>query len=414
MSVGASALNHDLRILVVSTSFMSDVPQIKLERMAAVDRVTIGLLAPRQWNAGVLLGEYQLSTPKGVEVYPSNALFPGRNGLYLYPPRRLVQVVREFRPDVIHLEHEPFCLVSSEVAAAAMLEGVPFSFSAQENTARPRHLTRWPGRQLVYRRAIAAVPANFGAARLLRRQGWKGPAFIVPQLGTELLAAGPRSRIPVDAFSVGYVGRLVPEKGVADLIRAVAKLPSTESVELKVVGSGPDEGSLRSLAKETGVSTQVRFLGALPHTEVLSALKEIDVLVLPSRTTRAWREQFGHVLIQGMASGLPVVGSSSGEIPKVVGDAELTFEEGKPAALAAILQRLRADRGFYNEKARAALDRAALFTNERIGVALVSALVQVLGQVSPARSTFSLSTAPGASPEVAFTPVNEFALESSG
>jgi len=62
-----------------------------------------------------------------------------------------------------------------------------------------------------------------------------------------------------------------------------------------------------------------------------------DVLVLPSRTTRSWKEQFGRVLIEAMACETPVVGSSSGEIPKVIGDAGLIFPEGDVVTLAHIL-----------------------------------------------------------------------------
>ena len=72
-------------------------------------------------------------------------------------------------------------------------------------------------------------------------------------------------------------------------------------------------------------------------------LRELDALVLPARTQANWREQFGRVLVEAMACGVPVVGSTCGEIPGVIGDAGLVVPEGDVAALADALRRLRDD-----------------------------------------------------------------------
>jgi len=73
---------------------------------------------------------------------------------------------------------------------------------------------------------------------------------------------------------------------------------------------------------------------------------------LPSHTTRAWKEQFGRVLIEAMSCGVPVVGSSSGEIPNVIGDAGLIYPEGDVRALATTLQRLAEQPELYADLAR--------------------------------------------------------------
>jgi glycosyltransferase involved in cell wall biosynthesis len=69
----------------------------------------------------------------------------------------------------------------------------------------------------------------------------------------------------------------------------------------------------------------------------------MDVLVLASLTGTAWKEQFGHVLIEAMACGVPVVGSDSGAISEVIGEAGLITREGDSASLAETLKRLLAD-----------------------------------------------------------------------
>jgi glycosyltransferase involved in cell wall biosynthesis len=103
------------------------------------------------------------------------------------------------------------------------------------------------------------------------------------------------------------------------------------------------------------------------NEELPEHLATMDVLVLPSRTTPSWVEQFGHILLEAMAMGVPVIGSSSGEIPNVIGDAGLIFQEGDTAQLAAYLDRLH-----HNEQERshfASLGRkrvAEHFTHEKI------------------------------------------------
>ena len=136
---------------------------------------------------------------------------------------------------------------------------------------------------------------------------------------------------------LGYVGRLVPEKGVDLLLAAAAGI---SGVAVVVVGGGRDEKRLRRLATALGVADRTHVVGSVPSTSVSEWLAALDVLVLPSLTTRGWSEQFGRVLVEAMACGAVVVGSDSGEIPSVIGDAGLVVEEGSAAALRDALERL--------------------------------------------------------------------------
>jgi len=86
--------------------------------------------------------------------------------------------------------------------------------------------------------------------------------------------------------------------------------------------------------------------------DVPAELRRLDALALPSHTTRGWKEQFGRVLIEAMSCGVPVIGSSSGEIPNVIGDAGLIYPEGDVRALAATIGRLAAQPALYADLAR--------------------------------------------------------------
>ena len=135
---------------------------------------------------------------------------------------------------------------------------------------------------------------------------------------------------------IGYAGRFVEEKGVDILLAAAASLDGDWRVDL--IGSGPAQARLIDLARSLGITDRVRFLPWVSSAQIADVYRSFDVLVLPSRSKPNWIEQFGRVLVEAMACGVPVVGSTCGEIPNVIGDAGLIFPEGDADALREHLQ----------------------------------------------------------------------------
>jgi glycosyltransferase involved in cell wall biosynthesis len=129
---------------------------------------------------------------------------------------------------------------------------------------------------------------------------------------------------------VGFVGQLKPEKGVNVLIEALAEIHYLDWKAL-IVGDGPSRKALESQVELLNLGERVVFSGYVPQTDVGRYIRCMSVLVLPS-TLAQW-EQFGHVLIEAMSCGKPVIGSESGEIPNVIGDAGLVFPMGDRIAL---------------------------------------------------------------------------------
>jgi glycosyltransferase involved in cell wall biosynthesis len=120
-------------------------------------------------------------------------------------------------------------------------------------------------------------------------------------------------------------GRLVWEKGHQDVLRALALLRRgiasvpIPDVRLLIVGTGPEEGRLRAYARELGVADAVEFRGFIPYEEMSRAYAEAACVVLASLPTWSWEEQFGMVLAEAMAGHVPIVTSTCGAIPEVVG-----------------------------------------------------------------------------------------------
>ncbi len=153
-----------------------------------------------------------------------------------------------------------------------------------------------------------------------------------------------------EKFTVGFIGRLVPEKGVDILIRALAELDG--DWRALFVGDGPRRGEYESLVNSFGLTGRFEFAGWVGHREIPEFLRRMDVLVLPSRTMPTWSEQFGHVLIEAMSSGVVPVGSDSGEIPNVIGEEGLVFPEEDHKKLGEAIRRLQGEDGFRERLAR--------------------------------------------------------------
>jgi glycosyltransferase involved in cell wall biosynthesis len=188
-----------------------------------------------------------------------------------------------------------------------------------------------------------AIVGNRDAERVLRAKHYAGPVRVIPQFGVDPELYHPRTKQDGtgEELVIGYMGRLVEEKGLQVLLRALAGFAG--KWRLKVVGSGPYDTTLRALTVELGIQNHVDWLGQVASTQAPEVLRRFDILVLPSLTRDNWKEQFGRVLIEAMACEVPVIGSSSGEIPNLIGEAGVVFPEGDVVALRSSLRELAND-----------------------------------------------------------------------
>ncbi|MCS7051145.1 MAG: glycosyltransferase [Thermomicrobium sp.] len=365
---------------------MNGVYQRKLEELARLPEVELLAVVPPFWHEN-RVGVFQLErrSVDGYQLVVEPMWFNGHHHIHCYP--RLHRHLARFRPDILHIDEEPYNLVTAHAALLGWRYGARILFFTWQNLYR-----RYPPpfswfERLNYRLAQAAVAGNHEAAAVLRRKGYRGPLAVIPQFGVdpELFRpmAVPRASVP----TIGFVGRLVPEKGADLVLRAVAQLPGR--VQLEIVGDGVERTRLELLATQLGVRDRVIFRGGVPPGLMPEALNRFDLLVVPSRTRRNWKEQFGRVIIEAMSCGVPVVGSSSGEIPHVIGDPSLVFPEDDVDALAQLLARLLADQDRLRQLGEAGRQRVlAQYTQRRIAeqyYAVYRAMLATPGV--PARAT---------------------------
>lgn len=245
------------------------------------------------------------------------------------------------QPDLIHAEEEPDSIGAFQVALARRLFAprARLIFHTWQNVNRQKGWHVWRVIRSNLRQADGVACASAEAIALLRTFGFHGPAAEVPQYGVDLNVFRPGGvREPSEVLSVLYAGRLIVEKGLDTLIDAVAIV--NVPLQLTIVGDGPCRASLEAHACASGVADRVEFVARVLPDDLARRMARSDVLVLPSRTTPVWKEQFGRVLVEAMACAVPIVGSRSGAIADVIGDGGLVFDEGDALGLAACLSRL--------------------------------------------------------------------------
>lgn len=324
---------------MVSKALVRGTYQRKLEEMARVGDVRLTVVTPPSWREGRTEIPLERRHTDGYELVVSPIAFNGRYHLHFYPG--LGRILRAVRPDIVHVDEEPYNLATFLALRAARGVAARRLFFSWQNINRrlppPFSLLE----RANYRAADGAIAGVGDAATVLREKGFTGPIWVIPQFGVDPEVFQPGPARASDVFTVGFIGRLVPEKGLDLLVRACA--PLAAPWRLLIVGEGDERGRIQALAQSLGVADRVDFVGGMSSAQIPDFLHRLDALVLPSRTMPNWREQFGRALVEAMACEVAVVGSSSGEIPRVIGDAGLVVPEENVAALTAALRALQQD-----------------------------------------------------------------------
>jgi glycosyltransferase involved in cell wall biosynthesis len=243
--------------------------------------------------------------------------------------------LRRRRPATLLVEEEPFSLAARQWCGAASRCGIPFGVQVAETLDRAMP---WPASRLrdrTLRDAAFVVARSPTAAALATTWGAEGAVRIVPHSVADV-AARPTPEGPP---TIAFVGRLVEAKGLEDLLDAVELLDGR--VRLLVAGDGP----LRSRVASAG--QYVELVGPTPNERIGDVYARAHVTCVPSRTTATWVEQFGRVVIESLARGVPVVACATGELPWVLGatGGGVLVPARDPHSLAEALESLTADRG---------------------------------------------------------------------
>lgn len=358
-----------MKVLLISHTCQSLTEGLpKAQFIGQTEGVELRVLVPDRWN------HYGKTRRPEKPAHPSYRhqvgrvmwpwLGPAQFYGHWYPG--LPALLRRFQPDIIDLWEEPWSLVSAQTCflARKLVPGAKIIAETEQNIDRILPPPFEAFRRYTLRHTDFLVGRNAESIEHLRRKGYPRAARVVSNaVDTELFEPltpqkmkQTRQQLGWEGFVAGYVGRLVPEKGLMEMIEALPLLPP--EITVVFIGEGAHGAELQARAAELGVAGRAKFLGARPMIELPPLMAALDVLVLPSRTTASWKEQFGRVLIEAGACGVPVVGSDSGAIPEVVGQAGLIFPEGNVSALADALLKLHSDPKLAKRMGETGLRRA--------------------------------------------------------
>jgi len=337
-----------MHILIVSHSCATALNQ---EVYARVQRETgwkITLVVPDLWH-DEFGNALRQESAQGLEGSVIRCAV-WKNGSIIFHVYRMrwQAFLRETRPDVIYMNHEPYALATAQVCHANNRSiRAPFGFYSCQNIRK-----KYPApfswlEQMVYRSSSFALPITDRVAGVLAAKGYRGKQTVCalpldPERYHPRLKAVPPERFPqTNSPVIGYVGRLIEPKGLRTLAAALGGIRELDW-RMVLVGTGEFQPEFERLLTQQGVRERVFFAGYVPHAETPRWLASMDMLVLPSETQANWEEQFGRVIPEAMACGAAVIGSDSGEIPHLIrqGEGGLVFTQRQPDELAMMLRQL--------------------------------------------------------------------------
>ena len=227
-----------LRALIVSHTYTAPVNRAKLDALA--QHVALTTIIPNRWSDALFDLRPEVQGSAGYAMYALPIHFSGHILRYTYPLMQIARIVRQTQPDIVYVEEEPASLVLAQFAYLKRHLRCRLVFFTWENTRRRAGL---PGlERFNFRRCDGAIAGNGEAAEVIRSKGFRGPIRVTPQLGIDPELFQParsddlRRSLGLTGFAVGFVGRLVKEKGVRALVEAVRGLPG---IQVLIVGSGP-------------------------------------------------------------------------------------------------------------------------------------------------------------------------------
>lgn len=328
-----------MKILIVSHTYISSINREKWKVFANKYKDSkIKVLIPDFWPTtlfNIAAGNCFNDNLNNCEFISLKVRKAGNEVLYNYRFIDLYKILKNFKPDLIHVEQgdNAFSYFQLILLSKLFFRKIKFTFFTWINWKN-----KWSFKYKIFwslierfnlKNSSGAFVGNNDAKWILKEKGFLKPVKTLLQLGVNRKFFIPAKK-PLESkfFIIGFVGRLIKEKGIFNLIDAFnllyKKYPRWKIV---FVGSGKDENEFKAYIQKLHLDSFVEILSSVKHEDVGDLLNTFDIFILPSFDTDKWREQFGHVLIEAMACKIPIIGSTGGEIPNVIGDSGLIFEQ---------------------------------------------------------------------------------------
>ena len=315
-----------MKLLVLSHACVSPINQ---QFFAEIENQTgweITIIIPTKWknDYGKVIKSERWDKFKG-KIINIPVFFSGSIPLHMYWAW-FIPLLKQLNPDAIYVQHEPYALATMQIYMAnALSVRKPITFLSWQNIFKRYPFLFRQIEKFVYQQSFIAFPGSSSVEEVLRQKGFDGDCQFLPYAAdpsiyfprTDARDLRVQWQVREDEVVIGYLGRIIEEKGFKTLLNALALIVDLPW-RLVIVGTGDYEDQVEQQSAQLGIKDRVLKLGFVPHNEAPRYLSAFDMLVLPSETQANWKEQFGRVIIEAMACGTPVVGSDSGEIPYLI------------------------------------------------------------------------------------------------
>jgi glycosyltransferase involved in cell wall biosynthesis len=353
-----------MNVLVIWKALVSEAYHKRFIELAKFKDVELTLVVPTKWHNTRLEKE----CCSEYKIIPRKIVLNGFNHFHWY--LGLERIISQVRPDILHIEEEHYSIVTYQAIRLAKRYNVRCMFVSLQNIYKKYPFPFSWMEKYNLKNVDCTVAVSDEIRDVLIRKGLGKEKISVIPYGVDHLmyrkikSQKLRSKYGLDSFTIGYMGRFVIEKGIMDLLYAVSRI--NNNFNLLLVGSGKLKYKIEAEGRRLGLFEKIRIVDSISSSQVPYYLNCMDCLVLPSRTTRKWKEQFGRVLTEAMSCEVPVIGSDSGEIPNVIGDCGLIFKEGDADDLSSKIRLLINNDDLRMKLARNGLQRVLdNFTQEK-------------------------------------------------
>jgi glycosyltransferase involved in cell wall biosynthesis len=341
-------MKDSINLVIISHAYVYTPYREKIEALAKYKDLKITLITPEFGLEGG--GQKVYTAPYEGKKYKHIILsgyFTGKLNFFIF--KNLKKTLNEINPDIIMLEEEYWTQVAAQVTYVTkkFIPQTQLILLSQENIC---HIWEEEGKSVYQRFRYKSfhllekfiIPKLDGLVfqfpevwqdfeqRMLALK-FKGIKGTFPQLGVDydrfaksvsdnqIKFIREKLNIEPDTFVYGYIGRITKEKGIEDMIYALAGWNKPKTKVL-IIGNGDAEylEELHQLIEKLNLNHIINIHPAIPFDDIPTYFQILDISILLSHTTPIWKEQFGRVLVESMAAGTPVIGSDSGAIPLVI------------------------------------------------------------------------------------------------
>ena len=327
-------MKKKIRVLSVGHSYVVAMNRSILREISLDSNFEVTVAAPNVFKGSLRTIKLEDEPEDSkINLVSIRAYMTRKMHIFAYDHFQLTKLFQKGKFDCAHFWEEPYIFAGYQLSCMAQKSKTPYLFRTAQSLIKDY---TFPFSYFEKKSLLGAkcwVAGGHLVYNAMIKKGWAKPGQVLTlAVDTKkfkpfdsLQKKNKRNQLNLKGPVIGYLGRLSEEKG-CDLFMDVLLQLKEKPWSFLVMGSGPYKEKIENWAKLNGLEKRVKVM-LVDHSEVPNVLPVCDLLICPSQTRKFWKEQFGRMIVEGFAAGVPVMASDSGEIPRVVDQAGVILKE---------------------------------------------------------------------------------------